>query len=148
MVYCWSCCWGTVWYDSYLLSCWVYWATTNMTDQWSWVFESSWLSHLFNLVADWKHSDVRFLSPADDIVTHYLKSTNLTLTLRESESLLDLTSKTEHVETIISGDDESILGDKKTSKCFLFYRWNARNRKVIISFGNFQNLDFFACPVK
>ena len=148
MINCWTWSWCTCWYYSHFFACRVNWTTTNMPYQCSWIFKSSWRTNLFDLIAYWEHPDVWLLSPADDIVVHDLKSTYFSLTLRESESLLDLTSKTKHVESIISGDDECIFGNKKTSKCFLIYWGNTRDGKIVVSFSNFQDLYLFTCPIE
>jgi hypothetical protein len=77
---------------------------------------------LFYLVGNRKNTDVGLLGPTDYVVVHNLKAAHLALTFREHQGLLDLSRKTEHVETVISCDDEGVFGNEEAAKGFLLDR--------------------------
>ena len=118
-----------------------------MADQGAGILESSGLAHLLYLVADGKYSDVAFLGPADDEIVHDLKPADFALALGEGEGLLDLACQAEHVEAVVGGDDEGILGDEETPQSFLLDGGNAADGDIVVSFDNLKNLNLFAGPV-
>jgi len=110
---------GLVGYDTDLLACRIDRAVSDLPNECSGVLEPPGLSHLFDLVADGEHSNIAFLSPADDEVVHDLESADFSFAFREGEGLFDLSCQAEHVEAVVSGYDECFFGDKQTSKGFL-----------------------------
>ena len=83
MIDWWAWSWCTVGNDTYFTSVGIYGAASNMTYKCFWVLESTRLSDLFDLTSNGEDSNVWLLSPADDELTHDLKTAHFAFALRE-----------------------------------------------------------------
>lgn len=135
-------------YDPYFFARGVDGTISYLPDQRSRILEPSRLPHLFNLMTDGKHSDIRLLGPAHNEVVHDLKTAYFTLALGKGQSLFDLTGETQHVEPVIGGDDERLLRYEKTTESFLLDGGDAVDGKVVVPFDHLKNLYLLAGPVQ
>lgn len=119
-----------------------------MADQGAGVLEPSGLAHLLYLAADREYSYVTFLGPTDDEIVHYFESADLALAFWEGEGLLDLARQAEHVEAVVGGDDEGVLGDEEAPQGFLLNRRNAADGDVVVAFDHLKDLNLLAGPVE